>query len=428
MKVFVEAYGCTLNQGDGRWIARRLSEAGHRIVEGPDGADACVLVTCTVIETTERRMLKRMRQLAGKDRRLVVAGCMASVQTDVIKEAVPSADVVPPTQMDRIADLLPSAADAEYECFEPRSTVDGIIPIAQGCLASCTYCISTVARGPLRSYPPEEVVAEVSNALKRGRLEIRLTSLDTGQYGRDLGINLAVLLGQVCQAEGSFRVRVGMMSPMMLRPIIDDLLEAYKQEKLFKFLHLPVQSGDDEVLRRMKRGYTVEQFWDVIEAFRREINPLTLATDIIVGFPGEGEEEFENTLELVRELRPDILNITRFSPRPGTPAAAIEGQVPSWVMKERSRELTKLRFEIGRETHRRLIGSSLRVLTTEEGKWETTLARSDAYRPVVLPGRWPLGEFLDVRVEGSTETYLQGRPLRGVAAQAPQATGTAPSP
>ncbi len=202
-----------------------------------------------------------------------------------------------------------------------------------------------------------------------------------------------------------------MMSPRMLRPILDDLLGAYAHEKIFNFLHLPVQSGNNEVLRRMKRGYTVEQFWDVVEAFRQEVRPLTLATDVIVGFPGEGEKEFEETMRLVRELKPEILNVTRFSPRPGTPAATWPDQVPGWVVKGRSRKLTQLRFEIGRERHRILVGSKLRVITAEKGKRGTTLARAGDYRPVILPGHLPLGALLDVRVEDSTETYLVGRPL-----------------
>ncbi len=412
MRVFVEAFGCTLNQGEGRWIARRLSQAGHRILDRPDGADACVLVTCTVIESTERKMLKRMRQLASGGRRLVVAGCMASVQSEIIKEEVPSAEVVPPTQMDRIPAFFPTHPDSGYECFEPQSTIDGIIPIAQGCLASCAYCISTVARGPLKSYPPEEIVREVQQALRRGRREIRLTSLDTGQYGRDMDLNLAILLKRVCEVEGEFRVRVGMMSPMMLRPILSDLLEAYREEKVFKFLHLPVQSGNDGILRRMRRGYTVAQFWDVVEAFRDEIGPLTLATDVIVGYPGERQKEYEDTLDLVRELRPDLLNITRFSPRAGTPAATMDGRVPGWKVKERSRELTTLRFCISGDIHNGLVGCPLQVLTTEVGKVGTTMSRSEDYRPVVLPGLWPLGRFLKVQVEAATDAYLLGRVLK----------------
>ncbi len=202
-----------------------------------------------------------------------------------------------------------------------------------------------------------------------------------------------------------------MMSPMTLRPLLDDLVEAYASEKVFSFLHLPFQSGNDAILKRMRRGYTIGHFWDVVEGFRDHVRPLTLATDIIVGFPGEGEQEYEDTLALVRELEPDILNVTRFSPRPGTPAASMQDRVPGWVAKERSRELTRLRLEISRARHRRLVGRRLRVLTTEEGKWETTLARSDDYSPVVLRKRLPLGQFLDVVVRGSAETYVTGEPL-----------------
>lgn len=408
MRVLVEAYGCTLNQGEGRRIAAQLAEAGHRLVDHPDRADACVLVTCTVIETTERKMVKRMRQLAQGDRQLIVAGCMAPVQAETIRSAVPEAELLPPTEMERLPELLPGVGDPEYACFEPRSTIDGIIPITQGCLASCTYCISTIARGGLRSYAPEQIVAQTQGALTRGRREIRLSALDTGQYGRDRGTHLGNLLHRVCALDGDFRVRVGMMSPMMLRPILDDLVEAYQEKKVFNFLHLPVQSGNDAVLARMRRGYTVAKFWEAVEAFREAVHPLTLATDAIVGFPGETPEAFEETVALLKELKPDIINVTRFSARPGTPAATMEGQVSGGEMKRRSRELTRLRFALGEIRHRAFLGAQLRVLTTEEGKGETTMARSDDYRPVVLPGTLPLGEFCSVKVVGASPIYLKG--------------------
>lgn len=411
MRVFVDGYGCTLNQGEGRRIAQRLSETGHHLVPRPQEADACILVTCTVVETTERKMLRRMRELASPRRRLVVTGCMAAVQADRIREAVPAAAILPPTQPEALTALFPPVGDASFACFEPPSTVDGIVPIAQGCLARCSYCISTVARGALRSVPLAEVVAQVRQAVARGRREIRLSSLDTGQYGRDLGLSLADLLHAVCRVEGAFRVRVGMMSPMMLRPILGRLVDAYREEKAFRFLHLPVQSGNDEVLRRMRRGYTVERFWEAVDAFRSHVRTLSLATDVVVGFPGESDREFEDTLDLVEDLRPDVLNITRFSPRPGTPAAAMEDRVPGWKLKERSRRLTALRFRISRRIHEERVGSTVEVLTTEVGKAGTTVARTDDYRPVVLPGELPLGASLPVRLESASDVYLRGRPL-----------------
>ncbi len=391
-------------------MSRQLSVAGHQMVDNAEDAETCVLVTCTVIGSTEKRMLRRMAQLASAGRSLIVGGCMASAQAETVRGAVPSAELVAPTNAERFLRLLPPTGGEGYECFEPSSSIDGVVPIAQGCLARCAYCISTIARGPLTSYPPEDIASEVAEAVRRGRREIRLTSLDTGQYGRDLGINLATLLRAVCHVDGEFMVRVGMMSPMMLRPITSDLLQAYQEEKVFNFLHLPVQSGNDTILKRMRRGYRVDQFWEVVGAFRRKVRPLSLATDVIVGFPGEGEVEFEDTLDLIRELKPDILNITRFSPRPGTPAASMGDQVPGWIMKQRSRELTKLRFEMSQRANRKFVGRRLRVLTTEEGKNGTTIARSQDYRPVVLPGRHALGKFVEVSVTAAREIYLLGRP------------------
>ena len=412
MRVYFEAYGCTQNYGEARLMQQAIASRGHSIATTPGDSDANVLVTCTVVETTERKMLRRMRALAAEGKPLVVAGCMPAAQRDLVRATVPEAKLLPPRKWPQIVDLLGAgtvcAERAVDEEAQQGAWRDAIVPIAQGCAGRCTYCITRVARGRVMSYPLEELAARIRGYVEAGIRDIKLTGQDTAAFGLDIGRTLADLLRAVTAIEGEFRVRVGMMDPLTALPILRDLVNAYESPKVYKFLHLPVQSGDDDILNAMKREYTVSDFERIVREFRESLPEIMLSTDIIVGFPGETEDAFEKTLNLVRRIRPDIVNITRFSVRNGTPAASMDNRVVGWRAKERSRRLTRLRMEISREIHESFVGQRLGVLTTEPGKLHTTLARTDAYRQVVLTSEEPIGEFGVARVLAGREADLIG--------------------
>ena len=412
MKVYVEAYGCTQNYGEARLMQEALADRGHILTGSESEADAHVLVTCTVIEATERKMVRRMRELASQEKPLVVAGCMAAAQRDRVKAVVPRAQLLPPRKWPQIVDLLGAgtacgdrAAETESQTFGWQ---DAIVPIAQGCAGRCTYCITRVARGSVKSYPVPDLLDRIRRHVERGAVEIKLTGQDTAAFGRDTKTNLAELLRAVGSIPGTFRVRVGMADPLTVLPIVDDLVEVYRSEKIFKFLHLPVQSGSDEVLTRMRREYTVADFEAIIDTFRAAFPRLTLSTDVIVGFPGETEEEFEATVDLVRRARPDIVNVTRFSARPGTPAATMPDPIVGWRVKQRSRRLTSLRFAVAREIHQALVGEEVDVLVTEPGKEGTTIARTPEYRQIVLHELEPIGSHVRVHLDAARATDLYG--------------------
>ena len=412
MKVYFEAHGCTQNYGEARLMRRALESRGHAIATTPGEADANVLVTCTVIETTERTMLGRMKALAADGKPLVVAGCMAAAQRDLVRQAVPAAMLLPPRKWPQIVELLGAgtvcaerAVDTEAEQSAWR---DAIVPIAQGCAGRCTYCITRVARGRVSSYPIEDLVSRIRGYVATGIRDIKLTGQDTAAYGMDVGTTLATLVDAVTRIGGDFRVRVGMMDPLTALPILPDLVRAYASPRVYKFLHLPVQSGDDGVLDAMRREYRVADFERIVSTFRTAFPEISLATDIIVGFPGETEDAFARTMDLVRRTRPDVVNVTRFSPRAGTPAATMPGQIVGWWVKERSRRLTRLRVSIAREIHEGHVGREVPILTTEPGKAGTTLARTDAYRQVVLTSEEPIGEFGVARILAGREADLIG--------------------
>lgn len=412
MKVYFEAYGCTLNMGESSRMAELVGEEGYGLAHDPLKSDAIVLSTCTVIKATERKMMKRLAELSSFKKPILVSGCMAEIQKEMIHSAAPEARLLPIEDIDAIPQVL-SSMGLRRSCKPqqsnlPANGIDCAVPIAQGCLGNCSYCITRLARGTLRSREMSDVMRHVSRALEKGYKEIRLCAQDTAAYGRDKGPLLPELLQSVCQLPGDYRIRVGMMNPNGLHTIKDDLIEGYRQEKIFSFLHIPVQSGSDRILQLMNRPYSAGSFEDLVNDFRREIPDVSISTDIIVGFPGEGEDDFSESYDLVERIEPDLINITRFSARKGTEAYDMEGKVRGCTVKHRSRRLTELRSQVSKRRNERLVDSEQRILLTERVKPGTTVGRTDNYRPVVLKEELPLGEFVHAHVTKAEDAYLWG--------------------
>jgi threonylcarbamoyladenosine tRNA methylthiotransferase CDKAL1 len=410
LKVYVETYGCTMNQGEGRTLQRMLASLGHEAVSEADQAELVVLNTCTVIGTTERKMFRRMEEIVSRGQELAVTGCMAKVQADVVIERFPGALVLPPEEYHRFPEGVAKRYGSQCPVDAPNGDLTEIVPIAQGCLGHCTYCITRLARGRLRSYDADELVANVRRGIGEGCKEFLLTAQDTAAYGRDAGTDLVHLMKRLLEPEGDHRFRLGMMNPNNLAPILDRFLDVLADARMYKFLHLPVQSGSDRILTGMARGYRVEEYISMIKRIRERFPGITISTDVIVGFPGETEEDHRATIDLLDIVRPDIVNVTRFSPRPMTPAANFEGRVHGREVKARSREITELRFRIAKDIHRGLVGEIRDVLVTEEGKGDTMIARTDCYCPVVIPSG-SVGERLTVRIVDYASTHLFGEPL-----------------
>jgi threonylcarbamoyladenosine tRNA methylthiotransferase CDKAL1 len=418
-RVYVKSFGCSANVADGEVIVGCLSEAGFQIVDCPRDAEILVYNTCAVKSPTENRVMDVLRK-APKDKLLVVTGCLPLINFERLKSEVAFDGVTGPAPGDTIVDVLRRVAAGEKVEFfggfstpslclprVPVNPVVSIVPINYGCLGVCSYCCVRFARGQLRSYVVDEVVERVKQDLVSGAKEVWLTSQDTACYGKDSGASLADLLKRVCAVEGSFFVRVGMMNPNHVMEMLDELVEAYKCEKVFKFLHLPIQSGDDKVLGLMNRRYTVEDFRTVVSAFRKEIPKLTLATDVICGFPGESREAFERTKKLVADVQPDIVNVSKFFSRPGTSAENMVALSPEEV-KRRSGELAKLCKRISFERNKAWVGWEGTVLFDECGKGESWMGRNFAYKPVVVKGRESLvGKFAQVKVVKAFSTYLE---------------------
>jgi len=397
-----------LNYGESREIEDLLASRGWELSSTPEGCDLVVVSTCVVIETTERAMLKRLAELRDSPR-LIVTGCMATACREKAEAVVPGASFVSPGDIDAVATVIEDTRMGQTIRRPPQRNSYGIVPIATGCLGNCAYCITKIARGDLSSRHPSGIIESVRSLASSGPIEIQLTGQDTAAYGLDIGTDLPSLVREICAIPGDFRLRVGMMNPRSALPIVKQISDAYAEQKVFKFLHLPVQSASDEILAHMERGYRVADFRMFVDAVRKVVPEMTLSTDIIVGYPGEKEEDHMANLDLIREVKPDIVNVTRFSPRPGTRAAEEGGHVIGWKAKQRSREVTALRFGVALDRNRKFVGRKTMALATERGKQGTTILRTDAYKQVVVPEELVLRKFYEVEIVGATPTYLRAQ-------------------
>ncbi|MCL5783702.1 MAG: tRNA (N(6)-L-threonylcarbamoyladenosine(37)-C(2))-methylthiotransferase [Candidatus Thermoplasmatota archaeon] len=401
LKIYFESYGCTLSRSEAGLYVNRMISEGNELVESPSGADLSIIGTCVVIKHTQDRMISRIENLS-RDSKVRVIGCLPSVSGGELES-------------ERIEILKPREFRSFYsgqlddiEIREP-SIFDGI-PINQGCTGSCNYCISRVARGKLVSRPPGKIVNQVRMQLDRGIREVRISSLDTAAYGKDLGITLDVLLGDMLAIDGDFMIRIGMMEPKNAALIIDRLLDRLSDRRIFKFLHVPVQSGDDRILELMNREYDSGVFMDIVSRFRSRFPDGTLSTDIISGYHDEDDETFLNTMELIHKTRPDIINITRFSPRPFTPDYD-RTVPPSNSVKRWTREYSATHKSIIREKLAGIIGREEELMITEKGRSGTSVGRDHAYRPVVVPGNHDLYSRIKVEIIDEAGTYLIGKIL-----------------
>lgn len=402
-------------------ISGCLLDAGYEVVESPRDADVLIYNTCAVKSPTENRMFHILKKVP-KGKRLIVTGCLPLINFERLKTEVDFYGVLGPAPGYRIVEVMGKISlgervvelrdDSKPSLGLPRvpaNDVVGVIPINYGCLGACSYCCVLFARGRLRSYETDEVIRRVEEDLASGAKEIWFTSQDTACYGRDIAANLVELLERACRVKGDFLIRVGMMTPNNALEILDGLIQVYKDEKVFKFLHLPVQSGDNKVLKLMNRFYTAEDFRGIIRAFRKEVPEITIATDAICGFPSESREAFGRTMELIKEVQPDIINISKYFSRPHTPAKEMK-QLDFNQVKERSKIMARLGKTISLSRNKVWQGWEGTVLIDEKGKGGSWIGRNFAYKPIVVKSNESLlGKLLKVRVTRVFPTYLVAR-------------------
>ena len=425
MKVFIESYGCTFNKADAQIIAGNLQENDIDITDNIDEADIIIVNSCYVKLPTENKIVYRIQKLQNEfpDKKIIVSGCMVEIDPEKLEKIGPNCSWIGPHQLNKSADVVnatycgdvmrQSGFSKESKVGVPKVVDDNlihIIQICEGCLGACTFCCTRFARGPLNSYPIEDIVAEAKEAIENGACEIQLTAQDTAAFGRDSGEKLSDLIKEVANLNGDFRVRVGMMHPKNILNDVDEIIDAMKHPKVYDFIHLPVQSGSDKVLKDMRRGHTLDQYLDIVSKFKNEIPDLTLAVDIIVGYPTESDEDFELTVKLLEEIKPSLIHLSKYQHRKGAISSSLK-EIPPEVMKKRSKFLSEIKSIITEDENSELVGTIQNVLVVEKGSKGGFIAKTNSYIPVIVDDV-ELGTFVNVKITEATATYLKSELLK----------------
>jgi len=415
MNVYIETYGCSANQAHSEIMEGMLEANGLKIVKNYESADVIIINTCIVKTPTENRIRERLKFFVKNfpSKKLVITGCAADV--GLFKDIAPSAIFLSSHKPKEIVKIILGKGNCE-EKRKRKNNLISIVEISSGCLGDCSYCIVKLARGKLKSKKPEEIFKEVKEAIEEGCKEIWLTSQDCGCYGLDIGTNLAELVERIINIEGDFSIRMGMMNPTHIKPFIEKLSELYQNPKIYKFAHIPVQSGSDKILKAMKRGYSVKEFERIVKILRKNIPDITISTDIIVGFPGETENDFEKTLKFLKKVEPDIINLSKFEPRPKTEAAKMK-QVDKKIVKKRSKKIAEIIRKISERKNRKWIGKECEIVVTEKGKkGQQFVGRNEYYKPVIIESKDDiLGEKIKVKIIEAGQSHLLGEILKSSA-------------
>ena len=429
---YVETYGCQQNEADSEQLRGMLEAAGYGLTDSAEGADAVIFNTCAIREHAEQRVFGNVGALVHTKRRhprqkIFLCGCMMGQPAVVerVKNSYPYVDAVFSTHhlwefpslllrvltgKKRVFSVEDSAGSiAEGIPVVRTNTLKAWVSIMYGCNNFCSYCIVPYVRGRERSRRPQDVLDECRALIAQGYKEITLLGQNVNSYGKDLdcGMDFADLLAAVAELDGEFRLRFMTSHPKDASRKLFDTIAKY--DKICKQFHLPFQSGNDRVLHAMNRRYTAAQYLELVDYGRSLMPELVLTSDVIVGFPGETEAEFEDTLKLIERVRYDALFTFIFSPRAGTPAASMDDPTPRAEKNQRFDRLCALQNRISEEKHREYIGKTLRVLVDGRDGDKLT-ARTDGGRLVRLDGGDELiGQFLSVTITGSTTWSLFGK-------------------
>ena len=417
-KIWVEAYGCSASFSDSEMISGLIVNGGHTLAENSEDSDLSVIVTCSVKDATASKMIHRIKESNSKP--LVVAGCLPKAEKDTVEKFAENASLLGPNSIGKTLQVIQSTLEGKKLIALDDSDISkvglpkirlnsavGIVEIASGCMSECTFCQTKLSKGDLQSYRVGDIVRQVKTEIADGCSEVWLTSTDNGCYGFDIDSDLPELVNSVVDIPEKFFVRVGMMNPMYMPRIRDNLLKSFESSKVFKFLHIPVQSGSDKVLNDMKRGHTSNTFRDVASRFRGKFENFTISTDVIVGFPTETEDDFEMTMKLLEETRPDIVNLSKYSQRPGTDAAEMV-QIDVAEVKRRTKIAYELITKISKENNQKWVGWKGQVLFDEEFENQVR-GRNFSYKPIFVNGKPKIGQIASVEITDATNHSLIGQ-------------------
>jgi len=397
--VYIETYGCSANQNNSEILAGLLTQSGYQITNNKEIADTVILNTCVVKNKTEKKIKRKLQDLAKEDKLTIVTGCMPDTDAANIKKLNPQALLVGTKQLTTIVKTINDKnsplritnsfiKEKEEKILLPKIPFNKLVSITQiseGCLSHCTFCKTKLSKGNLHSYPQEKIITSIKNDLVAGAKEVWLTSQGNECYGMDKGKReLPPLLEKILNLPHTFKLRLGMMNPKNVLPILDELVQIYKHPKMYKFLHIPIQSAANSVLEEMKRNYTIKEAETIITAFQKVFPDITIATDIITGYPTESEIHHQENIKFIQTYKPSVLNLSKFSKHKNTQADSLT-ELPIEILNKRNAELMRVHRNTAAENKKAFLNKKIKVLvntkTTMQNIYE---ARDENYNIVLV--------------------------------------------
>jgi len=415
-KIYIETYGCSANQNNSEILAGILTQAGFIIVNKESMADLIIINSCVVKSKTESKIKRRIQDLKSKP--ILVCGCMPETDFKKIKKLNKNAFFLGTHHFKEILNLLRDYKEKQLDDKKqleylakkdeiklntsklPKNKLISIHQISEGCLGNCSYCKTRLAKGKLFSYPQEDIIKSITQDLESGAKEIWLTSQDNGCYGYDFDNkpHLIELLNKILAIKKNFKLRLSMTNPNHISQILQELIEVYKNPKIYKFLHIPTQSASNKVLEHMHRKYKIEQVKEIISKFQKEFPDIVIATDIIVGYPIETQEDHKKNLEFIQDIKPDVFNLSKFSRHKGTELEKLE-LLPGKTIAKRASELMQVHKETAKANKTRFLNKELRVFINEKISDNLFRARDENYNLVVIKtSKENLGKQINVKI------------------------------
>jgi len=415
--ILIQTYGCSANQNNSEILKGILTQAGYQIVNNEKIADIIILNTCIVKGKTENKIKRRIQDLKKSRKLLIVSGCMPETNAKQIKQLNEKAILLGTHHFKDILNLLRDCKENKLNWQKqnlylsnaneeklllpklPENRLISITQISEGCLGSCSFCKARLAKGRLFSYLEEKILKSIENDLTSGAKEIWLTSQDNAAYGLDKGKQeLPDLLNKILALNHRFKLRLGMMNPNNLYPILNQILEIFKNKKLYKFLHIPIQSASDKLLKDMNRNYKIKIAEEIITKFRKEFPDITIATDIIVGYPTETEQDYKLNLDFINKFKPDVLNLSKFSKHKNTEAGKLK-ELDIKTINKRTSEIMQSHRQTANENKKKFLNKEIQVFINKKIAGNLFEARDENYHIILIKSDENiLGRTLKVKI------------------------------
>jgi len=426
--VYLETYGCSANQNNSEILKGILTNSGYQITNNEKIAEIIILNTCVVKSKTENKIKRRIQDLNSSHKLLIITGCMPETDAKQIKQLNPNTILLGTHHYKDILKLINNYNENKLDILKqniflenkneeklnlpkiPNNKLISIIQISEGCLGQCSYCKTKLAKGNLYSYPEDKILSSIESDLSAGAKEIWLTSQDCANYNLDKGKSeLISLLNKILALKHNFKLRLGMSDPNNILPILLLLIDIYKNKKMYKFIHIPIQSASNKVLKDMNRFYTIEQEQRIIKEFRKQIPDITIATDIIVGYPTETEENHKENINFIKTYKPDVLNISKMSIHKNTTAEKLK-PLPINIINKRTTELMNLHKQTALENKQKFKDKIINVFVNKKIEWNLYEARDENYNIVLISSKDKsiLGKNIDVKIKQVGVHHLIG--------------------